>query len=613
MLWPLWAGLLLVLGIALLVSRLRGLLAGGGPNPFVKDVRRPLEAIVTDREARKKVLKQAFSASRVPDCLDAVVIGSGIGGLAAATILAKAGKRVLVLEQHTKAGGSCHTFSHNGLEFDTGIHYIGQLREGSFNRFLLDQMTEGQLDWAPMDSPFDIVVLEGPNGTKTFPMFSGEKAYIQGLKDKFPNEEDTIDKFMRMVKEVAKAVPHMAILKIIPLPVVRLLDKCGVLAHFSPFLRAATQSLDEVLNQLSASQELKTVLSYIFPTYGVPPKNASFSMHAILIDHYLRGAFYPRGGSSEIAFHLIPVIQRAGGAVLSRATVEKVLLDSAGRACGVSVRKGHDLVNISSPIVISDAGIFNTYEHLLPEPARSLPGIKTQLGMVQHGLSTLCIFVCLQGSKSDLGLEANNYYVYFDTNIDKALEKYVSLSREQAVAHIPFFFITSASAKDPAWKDRFPDKSTLIMMLPACYEWFEEWQDEPQGKRGSDYEALKNSFVDASMSVLMKLYPQLEGKVDSISVGSPLSNRFFLAAPRGEPYGIDHDRSRLQPHVIATLRSQSPVPRLYLTGQDVVSCGFFGALYGAILCTSTILKRNVHQDAIRLWSQVSTSLPKKMN
>lgn len=56
----------------------------------------------------------------MPDRLDAVVIGSGIGGLATAAILAKAGKRVLVLEQHTKAGGCCHTFKQSGLEFDTG-------------------------------------------------------------------------------------------------------------------------------------------------------------------------------------------------------------------------------------------------------------------------------------------------------------------------------------------------------------------------------------------------------------------------------------------------------------------------------------------------------------
>ncbi|XP_072493101.1 all-trans-retinol 13,14-reductase-like isoform X3 [Notamacropus eugenii] len=611
-LWLCWA-LVLVAGVALLVTRVRRLGGGGGPNPFSKDVRRPRGPLVTDKEARKRVLKQAFSASRVPDQLDAIVIGSGIGGLATAATLAKAGKRVLVLEQHTKAGGCCHTFKQSGLEFDTGIHYVGWLKEDGFNRFLLDQITEGQLDWAPLDSPFDVVVLEEPSGRREFSMYSGEKAYVQGLKEKFPHEEATIDKYMKMVKEVAKGVPHIIKLKFIPLPVVRLMDKLGLLAFFSPFLRAATQSLADVLNQLHASPDLKTVLSYIFPTYGVPPKNASFSMHSILITHYLHGAFYPQGGSSEIAFHIIPVIQRTGGAVLTRATVESVLLDSAGRACGVSVKKGHDLMNIYAPIVISSAGIFNTYERLLPEKARCLPGIQTQLGMVQHGLSTLCIFICLQGSKSDLGLEAKNHYIYFDTDIDKAMEKYLSLSRDKAVAHIPFFYITSPSAKDPAWENRFPDKSTLIIILPARYEWFEEWQDEPQGKRGSDYEALKDSFIDASMSVLMRIYPQLEGKVENVSAGSPLSNRFFLAAPRGELYGVDHDLSRLQPHVIAAMRAQSPIPNLYLTGQDVLTCGFFGALYGAILCSSSILQRNLYQDVLRLRSQVLAAVPKKMN
>ncbi|NXU68213.1 RETST reductase, partial [Horornis vulcanius] len=255
-----------------------------------------------------------------------------------------------------------------------GIHYVGQMQEGSLMQFLVDQLTDGQLEWAPLPATYDAVVLGDPQGAgKTFHIHSGEREYYQRLKEQFPGEAAAIDEFQQLVKSTRRGAMLLGILKMLPRFLAMLLVRSKLLPHLCPFSYLASRSLKEVVDGLTPNPELRAVLSYIFPTYGVLPSKASFSMHSILVNHFLHGAWYPKGGAGEIAFHIIPVIRKAGGNVFGKAPVQRILLDPQGRACGVSVKKGQDSVDIFAPVIISDAGIFNTYERLLPAEARALP------------------------------------------------------------------------------------------------------------------------------------------------------------------------------------------------------------------------------------------------
>ncbi|XP_051904338.1 all-trans-retinol 13,14-reductase [Hippocampus zosterae] len=590
-----------IVTVTLLVVFFKYVFPSPGPNPFQTDTREPLKPMIHNRKEKNKVLKQGFLASKVPDNLDAVVIGSGIGGLGLAVLLAKVGKKVLVLEQHDRAGGCCHTFTEKGFEFDVGIHYIGDLLDHKPFRCMLDQLTNGQLQWEPLDNPFDHVVIGPPENRRHYPIYSGRTRFPEELKKCFPGEEAAIDEYMRLVKKTGRGIWLMAMLKHLPAFLAELLVRSGVSKYLSAFYKMAPRSLTEVVNGLTENKDLRAVFSYIFGTYGNMPKDASFAMHSLLVNHYINGAWYPKGGSSEIAYHMIPIIEKAGGAVLVRAPVNRILFNDAREACGVSVKKGEEEVHIHAPMVISNAGIFNTYQKLLPKELQTTPAIQRQLSMMKHGDGGLSIFVGLDGTKEELGLKADNYWIFAENNFDELVTKYKDGDREESCKSIPLLFVASPSAKDPTWEERSPGKSTLSLVSFANYDWFEEWKDDKVTNRGSDYKELKQAFTETALQVVLDIFPQItRDKVEYIDAGTPITNVHYIGAPKGEIYGADHSTERFTPEVSANMRPQTPFKNLYLTGQDVFVCGFAGALAAALTCGSAILHRNLHLDTIML-------------
>jgi all-trans-retinol 13,14-reductase len=500
----------------------------------------------------------SYKQTKLDERWDAIVIGSGIGGLASAALLAKrGGKRVLVLERHYTAGGFTHVFTRPGYEWDVGVHYIGQVGEGGGMRGAFDEVSDGRIQWARVPAIYDRAVL----GDRSYDFVSGHAAFIEKMASYFPREADAIASYVELVRAATRQARFFYLDKAL---------KPWASALLTPVLKAgmlktAGATTLSVLESLTRDRELIGVLATQYGNYGLPPGRSSFAAHALTVTHYLGGAWYPVGGASSIARGIEPVIEAGGGKLVTNAEVEQVIVRE-GRAAGVKLVDGREFL---APIVISDAGLALTYGRLLPGDRPKIEASNTYL----------CLYLGLDQSDAQLGFTGTNIWAFPGPEHDQ----YCAAYEKDADAPFPLVFTSFPSSKDPQWKHA--GRATAEVIVPASYEWFEKWQDTKWMKRGADYDALKGRFKQRMLEAFYRYVPQAKGHVKHAELSTPLTTRHFAAHPRGELYGLSQSPERFK----ARVGARTKIPGFYLTGADVAMAGVSGALVGGVITASAIL------------------------
>ena len=521
---------------------------------------------------------------------DAIVIGSGIGGLTTAATLSKlAGRRVLVLERHYTAGGFTHTFRRPGYEWDVGVHYIGGVShpKGAARR-MFDFISDGELQWADMGDCYDRIIV----GDRAYDLVKGYDNLRAKLKDYFPEETAAIDRYLEKVVATAKKAQLYFAEKSVP-PFVSKLFGGAMRRHAMKDARRTTR---DVLEEITQNQELIAVLTGQYGDYGLVPAESSWFIHSMVVAHYLRGAGYPVGGSARIAETVLPVIEKTGGQVLTNAEVSQVLVEK-GRAAGVEMRDGRTL---RAPLVISDAGVINTFEQLLPATFESKLRFAAKAREIGTSIAHLCLYIGLKGTAEELQLEKTNLWVYHDHAHEKHFERFSN----DINAPFPVVYLSFPSAKDPAFNLRHPGRSTIEAITLGRYERFQPWQNTSWKKRGSEYDELKARLSERLLDVVYAHAPAARGHVEIAELSTPLSTQKFAAHPRGAIYGLAHTPSRYEQR---WLRSQTPIEGLFLTGADVASAGVVGAMMGGYVCASAVLKGNVLGQVLKQHAQARGS------
>jgi all-trans-retinol 13,14-reductase len=497
---------------------------------------------------------------------DVIVIGSGMGGMTTTTALSRMGHRVLLLERAQTIGGLTHTFSRDGFSWDVGLHYCGMFGDDEPADKVLDWLSGETVQFASIGTVYD--TLHFPDG---FEIAVGRpaEAYKSELKERFPDNAAEIDAYFEALRSGEEAIRLVSAERSMPEPV----RSAHRWWNKKKIDRWCGRTTSEVIGECISDPKLAAVLSAQWGTYGGIPKQASFAIHALIIRHYLEGASYPVGGAGSIAAGLVPVIESEGSSARPETMVDEILIND-GRAIGVRTISGQEF---EAPAIVSAIGAGETVDRLLPLDIREQEWA-VEIAAMKPSICHFEMFLGFEGDIEKLGATRSNHWFFesWDTNDG------LWTNTEDP---IQMMFVSFPSLKDANHDPGPSHRHTGQFMVMADWSTVADFVTDDGIEDPDKWAAFKDDVQARMLAFFAKKFPALAPLVVCSVFGTPLATAKFTAHEKGGFYGLETTPRRIMSDA---LRPRTPVPGLYLTGQDVLTPGIAGSLFSGMLTAAAI-------------------------
>lgn len=500
---------------------------------------------------------------------DSIIIGSGVGGLATAICLARAGQKVLVLEQHYVPGGWSHSFTLNGQRFSPGVHYVGYLDEGqSTNNLYCGLGIANDMVFFRMNiNGYEHCLIEN----EKFDLPAGVENLHKVLAERFPKEEKNIREYLTLVQRVNHELQLIPKLK-------GFWQKITVPFRTKHFGKFALFSLKRVIGWHIKDPLLKAVLNIQCGDHGLPPNLACFPVHCSVMGHYLDGGFYPMNGGGGIVKAMTNGVKRHGGEIRLEQDVEKIIIDN-NKAIGVKLKNGTTLYANN---IVSNADPTETFLNLVGKSNLSKSLIK-KLDKTKYSVTSLILFLTLDIDVTQFGIDSGNIWMMKDENDDANFDDLMNNDIDLGDT-FPAVFISCTTMKDPvSFNGRYHNFEVVTYVN---YDKLNDFKDMEE-YHNPEYAVFKEKVINKLMNNIEKIIPGAKQNIVQVELGTPKTNQFYINSTRGNVYGTEKTLNQVGPF---SFKNKSEINNLYLCGASTLSHGVGGATHSGVETAALILE-----------------------